>query len=99
MLPINYEIWALDIEEANRTGVPNWEKVIDYVNDYNMELGVSPDGLYDLAQRMLTDSDLARKYKWGMNRFATDEPNTFNAHSLFCMLTTSDDWEHKDCNG
>jgi hypothetical protein len=34
MLPLNFEIWSLDIEDANRTGEPKWELQIDYVNDY-----------------------------------------------------------------
>jgi len=59
MLITNWEIWALDIEKANAAGVAEWEKVIDYVNDYGMENGMSPDGLYEVAEKILNDLDFA----------------------------------------
>jgi len=99
MLPINYEIWAIDLDEANATGIPNWEKVIDYVNDYDMELGVSPDGLYALASRMKTDPEFAALYHWGEWRFADNKPAPFYGTGLFCNFTTTDEWEYKDCMG
>ena len=62
MLPVNFRIWAMDITEANETGEPVWRQVIDYVEDYGMTEGLSPDALYDFAYRMMDDKDLF--WKW-----------------------------------
>ena len=53
MLPVNWRIYAMDLEEANQEGSPVWRQVIDYTNDYHLSGGgISPDSLYDLADRM-----------------------------------------------
>lgn len=88
MLITNWEIWALDIEKANASGEAVWEKVIDYVNDYGMENGMSPDGLYEVAERIRDDADYAAQYAWGESRFVGNKPTHVNQHSTFCMLTS-----------
>jgi hypothetical protein len=52
MLPINFRIFAMDLIEANASNEPQWVQLIDYVNDYGITPGMSPDSLYDLAYRM-----------------------------------------------
>lgn len=99
MLPVNYEIWAIDIPTANAAGVANWEKVVDYVNDYDIPLGVSPDSLYNLAERIRDDSDLANLFHWNMSRNVGEMPTSSSQHSMFCQFSTSETWEKDDCNG
>lgn len=89
MLITNWEIWALDIEKANASGEAVWEKVIDYVQDYDMENGMSPDGLYEVAEKILNDFDFAAQYKWGRSRFVGDKPTSVNQMNAFCTLTSS----------
>lgn len=99
MLPLNYEIWAIDIPTANAAGVANWEKVVDYVNDYEIPNGISPDNLYNLSERIRDNQDLANLFEWGESRKAGAEPTNANGHSTFCSMTTSEIWEKDDCFG
>ena len=48
MLPINWQIYGLDLVEANKSGVADWKLLIDYVNDYQMK-EMSPNALLDLT--------------------------------------------------
>lgn len=85
----NVEIWALDIEKANASGEAKWELVIDYVQDYGMEDGMSPDALYEVAEKVLNDADFAAQYQWGRSRFVGNKPSSVNQKSTFCTLTSS----------
>lgn len=49
----------MDIPSANASGSPAWNLVTDYVKDYGMENGMSPDGLYGVAENILNDMDFA----------------------------------------
>mmetsp|Transcript_49806 Transcript_49806/g.67899 ORF Transcript_49806/g.67899 Transcript_49806/m.67899 type:complete len:207 (-) Transcript_49806:63-683(-) len=89
MLITNWEIWALDIEKANASGEAVWEKVIDYVKDYGMENGMSPDALYEVGEKILNDADFAAQYAWGRTRFVGNKPSSGNQHGTFCTLTSS----------
>mmetsp|Transcript_33587 Transcript_33587/g.24240 ORF Transcript_33587/g.24240 Transcript_33587/m.24240 type:complete len:384 (-) Transcript_33587:78-1229(-) len=89
MLITNVEIWALDIEKANASGEAKWELVIDYVQDYGMGDGMSPDSLYEVAEKILDDEEFAAQYQWGRSRFVGNKPGHGNQKSTFCMLTSS----------
>ena len=52
MLPLNFQIYAFDLEKANKEGVADWQLMIDYVKDFNMT-EMSPNGLFELSERML----------------------------------------------
>jgi len=53
MLPVNWRIYGMDLEEANKTDLPVWKEMIDYTNDYLLEGGgVSPNSLFDLTERL-----------------------------------------------
>jgi len=42
----------MDLVKANTSGTPEWVQIVDYVKDYGLSGGVSPDSLYDLAYRL-----------------------------------------------
>ena len=48
MLPINFYIYEINLDEANRNGVTDWRMLIDFIKDYNMT-EKSSKGLRDLS--------------------------------------------------
>lgn len=97
MLPINFLIYGLDIEKANLSGIAEWELMIDYVKDYQMT-EMSPNGLYDLASRFMTDKDLLRDFNWGRHRFYGSKPfRVGDGLKEFCKFTTTSSYEFDDC--
>jgi len=36
MLPINFYIYGINLDEANRNVVADWRMLIDFIKDYNM---------------------------------------------------------------
>lgn len=65
MLPMNFEIYGMDLVKANASGTPTWEVTTDYVRDYELlNKNVSPDSMYDLGKRLGEDSTLASLYQW-----------------------------------
>ena len=95
MLPINFRIFAMDLIEANASNEPQWVQLIDYVNDYGITPGMSPDSLYDLAYRMTQDVDLFWKFSWDMTRdsndmyVGTDEEWKYYSWEAYCEHTSS----------
>lgn len=61
MLPINWQIYGIDLVEANKSGVADWKLLIDYVKDYQME-EMSPNALFDLTERFALDSELLHSF-------------------------------------
>lgn len=51
MLPLNYQIWAMDLVEANKNNNPTWEMFTDYRKDYGLE-SMSPDEMKKLAYQI-----------------------------------------------
>jgi hypothetical protein len=102
MLPLNFEIWSLDVEDANRTGEPKWELQIDYVNDYKLDPPfVSPDALHDLATRIGESKPLASLFRSDMFR-KVDVPRNMTKNDqkqLYCKLATSETFEYDNCMG
>lgn len=84
MLPLNYQIIRLDLEEANRSGVAEWELFTDYVSDYNLDGAVSPDEMYKLAMRIGADPDFASMYAWEQTR-GVGVPTNMSPQSAFDM--------------
>jgi len=52
MLPVNWRIFSMDLVNANESGTPEWGQLIDYTKDYGLGDGISPDSLYNLAERL-----------------------------------------------
>jgi hypothetical protein len=102
MLPMNFEIYAMDLVKANASGTPTWEVTTDYVKDYELKNNnVSPDSMYDLGERMVDDRTLASLFRWNLSR-NVKEPTNMSASEMkdqSCMVTTSETWETDECNG
>lgn len=58
----------MDLVKANASGTPDWVQLIDYVQDYDMGEGISPDALYELAVRMTEDQNFLWRWKWNESR-------------------------------
>jgi hypothetical protein len=101
LLPINYEIWGMDIDQANLTDKPVWEKKVDYVKDYKLDTYPSPDELWKLADKISTDNTFASVFKWNMTRNVSVPSGVSGseASKLACMLKTSNTDEEDRCNG
>jgi hypothetical protein len=101
LLPLNYEIWGMDIEQANLTDKPMWEKKVDYVKDYNLDTYPTPNELWMLADKISKDMTLASVYQWNMSRnvgFPSDIGSS-DAGKIACSLKTSNTDEEDRCNG
>lgn len=69
MLPMNWEIYGMDLMKANNSGTPVWEVMTDYVRDYELlNKNVSPDSMYDLGMRIAEDRTLASLFQWNETR-------------------------------
>lgn len=51
MRPVEYEIYAFDMEQANKNNETKWFKYFDYKTGYNMT-DLRPQNFFDLAQRI-----------------------------------------------
>jgi hypothetical protein len=106
LLPVNYRIFAFDLDAANQEGQePDWQLFTDYAKDYDLAGGVSVDSMYDLARRLTEDEDLYWNVKWDFRRRATtkhvgttDEWQK-NSMDAFCYLTSVHDREYENCIG
>ena len=49
-VPVNAHVYALDVAEANETGVAEWKYLHDYVTEYGLE-DMSPQSMLSLAKR------------------------------------------------
>ena len=102
MLVTNIRIFAMDVEDANATGVPQWLPLIDYVQDYEMG-HLSPDTLAGVVTRFTTDSDFWWKYSWDMSRhvgeFYEGDEKTFleDSHYQGCKQTSTGDKQFYTC--
>lgn len=95
MLPVNWRIFSMDLEQANATGTPEWVELIDYSKDYLSGEGVSPDGLNGMAERLLTDSEFYWQINYdktrhvGDKKIGTDAEWQKLATKDFCQYTSS----------
>ena len=71
LLPLNFQIYALDIKSANALNETAWELTTDYIQDYELT-DISPDQLYKLAERMKIDGNLASLFEWDRTRKANE---------------------------
>jgi hypothetical protein len=94
MLPTNYQIYAMDIEKANKYDAPLWDLSVDYKHDYDLD-DIRPDAMYSLAERVRTDRSFAGLYKYHMARKvgAPKEISAKEAKQIGCMLGTSEETE------
>ena len=95
MLPLNYEIWSLDIELDE----PEWHLTVDYVKDYNLT-DVSPAEMHRLADRLRDDETLARLFTWNESRNVGSPPESCDRDcrkALFCRVSTSETVDHAKC--
>lgn len=101
MLPVNFKTYYMDLEKANN-GQPEWKLLHDFTNYYGME-DLSPDSISGFANRVKQDESLAMLYRWNMGRQVPyDKPTSCDAGcrtDLFCEITTSEQFQNKDCNG
>ena len=67
MLPLNYQIYAMDLDKANREDNPTWELNVDYIRDYNLT-SISPTDMANLANKIRTDTSFAGMFTWHMSR-------------------------------
>lgn len=97
LLPINWRIFAMDLEEANNEGKPVWRQMIDYSKDYDLG-GVSPNSLYGLAERLQTDADLYWQFRWDKSRqkgdihIGSETEHKAASHGDYCNYTSTSGW-------
>ena len=62
LLPIDSETWMFDLSYANKYDEPKWKRHHDLRSLYNLK-DLSPSSFLDVAERLMTDEDLAKKYR------------------------------------
>jgi hypothetical protein len=95
LLPLNYQVYSLDIELED----PEWTLTIDYVKDYNLT-DVSPASMQKLAERLREDESLARLFTWNESRNVGWPPEFCDKacrRALFCRVSTSETVDHAAC--
>lgn len=66
MRPVDYEIYAMDLDAANANDTINWYKFFDYRTGYNMT-DLRPSNYMKIAERVLREHDVCKLYDY--NRF------------------------------
>lgn len=102
MLPLNYQMWAMNLTEANKEGgEPFWEIFVDYRAEYEME-DMSPDSLYKVAERVRDEKKFAGMFEWHKSRKVGDPHPPIikrgTRHEKFCNLASSETNEEVKCN-
>lgn len=64
LVPLNYQMYAMNVTAANENNRADWNLTVDYVHDYNITDFVSPNEMHALAGRLGEDKELARLYIW-----------------------------------
>jgi len=100
LLPLNYQMYSLDLEKANASNKAEWKLTVDYLRDYKIK-DMSPDEMFRLAGIVGMDPRQANIYKWNMSRNVGHVPTCDSAcrKELSCTLKTSDIYEMDDCMG
>jgi len=105
MLPLNYQMWALDIQKANAaentTTSDKWELVLDYVKDYKLDGYVTPNEMHKLAVKVGESRSMASLFRWQMARNVgvPTDITIKETKQMSCMLQTSEVHEQDNCNG
>ena len=100
MRPVDYEIYALDLDLANEKDEIRWFKYFDYRKDYQMP-DLRPKNFFDLALRVFNEPETCTTYY--RNRFI-DGPG-FNASATcdrtgnFCQIVASEEEDKYFCQG
>lgn len=63
LVPLNMQIYSLNVTNANENNNPKWYLLLDYIKDYQIP-DLSPDSLYNLAKKIRTDKTLANQVLW-----------------------------------
>lgn len=61
---------------------------------------MSPNGLYELSERMLTDTELLSQFDWGRGRhFGQADPDPKDGKANYCMYTMFTGEQVSKCYG
>ncbi len=69
MVPTNFKTYYYDMVKANKENKITWEILHDFKGYYGLK-DLRPDQLYNLAEKVNTDEDLAIMYIWNRYRQA-----------------------------
>lgn len=101
MLPIDYEVYAFDLDHANKYDEPKWDLLYDYRKIMGLE-DLSPQSIYDYAHQVLRNEEVAKEYR--NHKYVGgpgDDPeapcDTFCREMLFCEITSNDFDESRYC--
>jgi hypothetical protein len=64
LVPLNYQMYAVNVTAANENNRADWNLTVDYVNDYNLTDYVTPNEMYSLTERIANSTDLTKLYTW-----------------------------------
>lgn len=100
MLPVDLEVYAFDLETANKNDTTNWNLYLDYRRDYNMS-DLSPSSFLSLSNKIKTDTTVCQLYNFNS---AVGGPQVENIPctkeqqlDLFCQTSSSDSDEIFKC--
>mgnify|MGYP000409560688 FL=1 len=100
MRPVDYEIYSLDLDLANKNNEIKWSKFFDYRTDYNIT-DLRPTNMFDLAQRVLTEPEVCKIY--AKNRFVGgpgfNETANCDMIGNFCQMTAGEEEDKYFCQG
>ena len=57
MVPVNVELYSLDLLKANKYDKPEWKKEFDYLSSYKLK-DLSPRSMVALSEKLYIDMDL-----------------------------------------
>ena len=103
MIPLDYEVWAFDLDYANANNKPKWYKKYNY-KDYFHLSDLSPKSFMDHSLNQIWKNETAaieyRNHKWldgpGVSKY--EEGCDIDCRNEFYCETTSNDYdEHQFC--
>ena len=101
LIPVDFEIHAMDIDHANKYDLVDWYKVVDYKEEFGLP-DLSPYSFFDYAKQMHHNEEYAKTYRsfrYLDNRNSKDDPCDYDCMmKMYCQVVSNEYDEWQACN-
>lgn len=101
MVVVRQHTYMMDVRKANADNKAVWVELHEFTTEYGV-VDMSPVSLMQLAESFKENEAGAIKYRWNESRKSHTAPTTCDQScrtEVFCEVSTSEDFQHKNCNG
>mmetsp|Transcript_17938 Transcript_17938/g.30515 ORF Transcript_17938/g.30515 Transcript_17938/m.30515 type:complete len:163 (+) Transcript_17938:1432-1920(+) len=105
MLPVEMDVYAFDLDNANRLNKPVWEKILSYVGDKFVD-SMEPESFLNRASKVELIEDLANEERYlvfghGLRskQAIYQECDASCRRELYCYSTSATGQDYRVCKG